>query len=78
MDMIRIPAAEVQKGFRALADLARQGPVAITTDDGREDLVVLSAEEYTRLKRRDRRVGLAENLPEEWIETLRVARKAPV
>jgi hypothetical protein len=29
---------------------------------------VLSAEEYARLKRRDRRVGLTGELPEEWVE----------
>jgi PHD/YefM family antitoxin component YafN of YafNO toxin-antitoxin module len=65
MDMIRIPEAELYKGFRALADRARRGPVAITTDDGGDELVVLSAEEYARLKRRDRRAGLTEDLPEE-------------
>jgi hypothetical protein len=44
-----------------------------TTPDGRGELVVLSAEEYTRLKRRDRRVGLTEELPEEWVEGVRNA-----
>jgi hypothetical protein len=73
MDMVRIPEAELQKGFRALADRARWEPVAITTDDGRE-LVVLSAEEYTRLKQRDRRVGLTEDLPDEWVEAVRSAK----
>jgi len=73
MDMVRIPEAELQKGFRALADRARREPVAITTDDGRDELVVLSAEEYARLKRRDRRVGLAEDLPNEWVEAVRSA-----
>jgi hypothetical protein len=34
----------------------------------RRDLVVLSAEEYARIKRRDRRVGLTEDLPEKWVE----------
>jgi hypothetical protein len=33
--------------------------------------VVLSAEEYARRKRRDRRVGLTEELPEEWVEAVR-------
>jgi len=58
----------------SLADRARREPVAITTDDGRNELVVLSAEEYARLKRRDRRVGLTEDLPEEWIEAVRSAK----
>jgi len=50
-------------------------PVTITipdgsTPDGRDELVVLSAEEYARLKRRDRRVGLSE----EWVEAARNAK----
>jgi prevent-host-death family protein len=71
MEMIRMPAAELQLG--ALAEKARHEPVTITKD-GRDDLVVLSAEEYARLKRRDRRVGLTEDLPEEWIEAVRNAK----
>jgi PHD/YefM family antitoxin component YafN of YafNO toxin-antitoxin module len=67
MDMVRMTEAELQQGFRALADRARREPVTITTPagttpDGHDEFVVLSAEEYARLKRRDRRVGL----PEEW------------
>jgi PHD/YefM family antitoxin component YafN of YafNO toxin-antitoxin module len=70
--------AALQQGFRALADRARREPVTITTPDattpnGRDELVVLSAEEYARLKRRDRRVGLTEELPEEWVEAVRNA-----
>jgi prevent-host-death family protein len=71
MEMIRMPEAELQLG--ALAEKARHEPVTITKD-GRDDLVVLSAEEYARLKRRDRRVGLTEDLPEEWIEAVRNAK----
>ena len=71
MEMVRITEAELQQGFRALADRARREPVTITTPDvttpdGGDEFVVLSAEEYARLKRRDRRVGLTEELPEEW------------
>jgi hypothetical protein len=72
--MIRMTEIEVQQGFRALADRARREPVAITTTDGREELVVLSVEEYARLKRRDRRVGLTEDLPDEWVEAVRNAK----
>jgi hypothetical protein len=31
----------------------------------------MSAEEWERLKRRDRRVGLTSELPEDWIEAVR-------
>ena len=74
MGMIRITEAELRRGFGALADRARREPVTITTRDGRDEFVVLSVEEYARLKRRDRRVGLAEDLPEEWVEAVRNAK----
>jgi hypothetical protein len=34
----------------------------------------MSAEEWSRLKRRDRRVGLTTELPEEWVEAVRDAK----
>ena len=73
--MVRMTEAELQQGFRALAERARREPVTIATPDvptpdGRDELVVLSAEEYARLKRRDRRVGLSE----EWVEAARNAK----
>jgi PHD/YefM family antitoxin component YafN of YafNO toxin-antitoxin module len=70
MEMVRMTEAELQQGFRVLADRARREPVTITTPDGHDELVVLSAEEYARLKRRDRRVGLTE----EWVEAVRNAK----
>ena len=75
MEMVRMTEAELQQGFRGLADRARREPVTITnpdstTPDGRDEFVVLSAEEYARLKRRDRRVGLTE----EWVEAVRNAK----
>jgi PHD/YefM family antitoxin component YafN of YafNO toxin-antitoxin module len=74
MEMIRMTEAELQRGFAALADRARREPVTVTTNQGRDEFVVLSTEEYARLKRRDRRVGLAEDLPEEWIDAVRNAK----
>jgi hypothetical protein len=35
---------------------------------------MMSAEEWARLKRRDRRAGLATELPEEWVEAVRNAK----
>lgn len=74
MDMVRMTEAEAQRGFRALTERARREPVTITAPDGRDEFVVVPAEEYARLKRRDRRVGLTEDLPEEWIEAVRNAK----
>ncbi len=73
MKMIHMTEAELQRGPGALAEKASHEPVTITRD-GRDDLVLLSAEEYARLKRRDRRVGRAEDLPEEWIDAVRNAK----
>jgi len=73
MEMIRMTEGDLQRGLGTLAEKARHEPVTITRDGG-DDLVVLSAEEYARLKRRDRRVGLAEDLPEEWVEAVRNAK----
>lgn len=75
MEMVRMTEAELQQGFRALADRACREPVTITTPagttpDGSDEFVVLSAEEYARLKRRYRRVGLTE----EWVEAVRNAK----
>jgi hypothetical protein len=74
MEMIRITEAELHRGFAALAAGARHEPVTITTSEGRDEFVVLSTEEHARLKRRDRRVGLAEDVPEEWIDAVRNAK----
>lgn len=53
--MITITSVEFQRHFGRYQDEALKGPVSITRN-GRERIVVLSAEEYNRLKRRDRQV----------------------
>lgn len=70
MDTIRVSESEFQSAVTALTDKALQEPVTITRG-GRDLVVVLSAEEYARLKRGDRRVGLTGELPEEWVEAVR-------
>jgi hypothetical protein len=54
----------------------RHEPVTITTNEGRDEFLVLSAEEHACLERRDRRVGLTGNLREEWIDAVRNAQAA--
>ena len=51
--MITVTAAEFQRHFGRYQDEALTQPVAITRN-GRERLVMLSADEYRRLKRRGR------------------------
>ena len=52
---MKISTADFLKNYGTLADKALTEPVVITKN-GRDRLVILSAEEYARLKRRDRRV----------------------
>jgi len=55
MNVTRISLADLQKHSRSVADRALTEPVTITRN-GRDRLVLMSVEEYDRLKRRDRRV----------------------
>jgi prevent-host-death family protein len=50
---MRVTTAEFIKHYGSLADRALSEPVTITKN-GRDRLVVLSAAEYERLRRRDR------------------------
>lgn len=72
MDDAKVTASQFQRSFGALSDRALREPVTITKQ-GRDHLVVLSAEEYARLKRRDRQSGYAWDLPEEWARAIEQA-----
>jgi PHD/YefM family antitoxin component YafN of YafNO toxin-antitoxin module len=62
--MTKVSTADFIKNYGTLADKALSEPVVITKN-GRDRLVVLSAEEYARLKRRDRRVVRLEDFTDE-------------
>jgi PHD/YefM family antitoxin component YafN of YafNO toxin-antitoxin module len=66
---MKVSTAEFIKNYGTLADRALSEPVTITKN-GRDRLVVLSAEEYRRLKLRDRRAVLPEELTEAEIEAI--------
>jgi len=51
--MRTVPASELQRKLGEVQDTALKEPVAITRN-GRERLVLMSIDEYRRLKRRDR------------------------
>lgn len=68
-----IPAAEVARNFAKVSDRALKEPVRITSH-GRPRLVLLSVEEYERLKRRDRQVVKIEDLPDEFVEALQTTQ----
>ena len=52
---LKVPAAEFQRNIGRYQDVALRQPVSVTRN-GRERTVLISAEEYARLKRRDRQV----------------------
>lgn len=53
--MLKVPAGEFQRNIGRYQDRALIEPVAVTRN-GRERTVLISVEEYQRLKRRDRQV----------------------
>lgn len=66
---MRVTTAEFIKGYGSLADRALIEPLTITKN-GRDRLVLLSAEEYARLRRRDRQAMRVEELGEEVAELI--------
>jgi hypothetical protein len=61
---MKVTTADFIKNYGALMDKALSEPVTISRN-GRDWLVMLSAEEYVRLKRRDRRVVRLEEFSDE-------------
>ena len=60
---MRVSTADFIKNYSSLADRALGEPVTITKH-GRDRLVMVSAAEYERLKRRDRQVFQSADLPD--------------
>jgi len=69
---MRVTTADFIKRYGTLADRALSEPVTITKN-GRDRLVLLSADEYSRLKRRDRRAIAAEELTDAELELIAAA-----
>ncbi len=73
----KISAAEFQNNFGRYTDAAKQAPIVVTRY-GRDELVVLSAAEYQRLRASFRRVVvLNETTPDEAAELLQALANAP-
>jgi prevent-host-death family protein len=68
-----VSAGDFQRRLGYFQDRALVDPVLITRN-GRERLVILSAEEYRRLKRRDRQVMTLDDFTDEDIEALDIVR----
>ena len=72
-DTVTVTAAEFHRNIGVYQDIALTKPVAITKN-GRERTVLLSAEEFHRLKRRDRQAIAVGDLTERHIEALHDAK----
>jgi len=72
---LRVTSGEFQRRIGQYADLALTRPVTITRN-GRDRTVLISAEEYARLKRRDREVLRAEDFTDDDLAAIK-ASEAP-
>lgn len=66
---MRVSSAEFIKNYGSITDAALSEPVTITRN-GRDRLVLISAEEYGRLKRRDRQVVSIEDITQDDLELI--------
>lgn len=66
---MKVSSAEFIKNYGTLADKALQEPVTITRN-GRDRLVLISSEEYDRLRTTDRRAIRIEDLSGEEMEEI--------
>ncbi len=70
--MIRISSTEFGKEVGRYQDVALSQPVVVTRN-GRDRTVMISADEYSRLKKRDREVLGIEDFTAADIEAIRLA-----
>jgi hypothetical protein len=75
-EIITVSADEFQRNTGVYQDMALTNPVAITKD-GQERTVLLSSQEYHRLKRRDRQVLGLGDLTENDIAAIAGAKVDP-
>ncbi len=67
--MVSVTSAELTRSFERYRELAQREPVIIT-NHGRDSLVLLSSDEYQRLKQRDREAVAAEDLSDAELDTI--------
>ena len=75
-DMVRVPAAEFQKNVGRYSDVALTQPVTVTRN-GRDRTVLVSADEYQRLKRLDREVLDLDDFTQADLAAIRAAEPSP-
>ncbi len=76
MSSTSVTSADFQKAFGRFREKALQEPVVIT-NHGRESLVLLSVQEYRRLKSQDRKALHPWDLSPREIEALKTSKPSP-
>ena len=71
--MVKVSATEFQRNIGLYQDLALTQPVTVTKNR-RDHVVLVSADEYRRLKRRDRRAMTLNDFTEEDIAAIEQAK----
>lgn len=74
--IMKVSTADFIRNYGTLADKALTEPLTITKN-GRDRFVLVAAAEFERLKRRDRKVYAAGELPEEIIALIAKAEVPP-
>ena len=70
--MVHVTATELQRQFGRIKRIARREAVQVT-DHGQVDFVMLPAEDYARMRRRDLVVAQTRDLPRATIESMLAA-----
>ena len=73
---MKVTSEDLAQNFDQIADQAITEPVTITSD-GQDRLMLLSEDEYMRLKRRDRQAYRIDELPDEWAAAIRTSNPPP-
>ena len=74
--MLKVSAAEFQRNIGRYQDIALREPIAVTRN-GRESCVLLSMDEYRRLKQRDRRVLRTDDLTDKEVALVAKSEMPP-
>jgi hypothetical protein len=74
--MIRVSSTEFDKEVGRYQDLALSQPIVVTRN-GRDWTAVISADEYLRLKHRDRQVFAAGELSDDIVDAISSAEMDP-
>ncbi len=72
----RVSSAELVRNFSELADQALVEPLIITKN-GRDRLVLIAVEDYHRLKRRERIVRRAGEMPDDLLALIEASEMDP-